>query len=320
MTERSSITKAAILYNPGAGNLAARRVVEWAAEALRADGLEVLLRPSRGPGQIGPLAAELAAAGVQALFAAGGDGTAGAAAEALAGSETVLGLLPIGTANLWAHELGLGGRLDSPGAVRAALRAQLDGQVRPVDLGAGHGRKFLLWAGVGLDAHIISRIEPRPEIGKRLGQLYYWATALWSGIDFRGGPMTVRTEQGEMSGVFGLAIAANIQRYAGTDSILDPDSRVDDGLLEVWTMEGESYRDSLSHLVRFKQGRHHDHPAIRRLRGREVTMEFGRPMPLQFDGELVDTLSAVRLNVLPGALRVLAPRRAGLAIFTERPL
>ena len=113
----------------------------------------------------------------------------GAVAETLAGTETVLGVLPIGTANVWAAELGLTGKLNSPQAVRACIDAQVDGVVRAVDMGRRDSRAFLLWAGIGLDGHVINKIEPRPEIGKRFGNSYFFWAGLIGAADFRGGGM-----------------------------------------------------------------------------------------------------------------------------------
>lgn len=313
-----SLTKrAAIVYNPKAGTLDTQRTVDWAAQILRGMGWDVWVEPTRGPDQTTPLAAAFASQGVEAVFAAGGDGTVGAVAAALTGRSTTLGVLPIGTANVWAYELGLMNRLDTLETVRTCLEAQLAGQTRFVDMGEGNGHKFLLWAGVGLDAHVISRIEPRPEIGKRLGQLYFLLAALWGGRDFRGGPMSIRTEQGELKGTKMLALVANIQHYAGTNSVLDSEARVDDGLFEVWAMDGESYLDGLRHLIRFKQGRHAQDPGIQKLRGRHVSLELERPMLLQFDGEVVGRTRSVHLKLLPAALKVFAPKHTPAQIFVE---
>lgn len=309
--------QAAIIYNPQAGTLDAHRPVDWATRVLRETGWDVVMAPTRAPNQMTPLAAAFAAQAVEAVFVAGGDGTVGAVAAALAGTSTTLGVLPIGTANVWAYELGLLTRLNSLEAVRTCLNAQLTGQIRRVDMGEGNGHKFLLWAGVGLDAHVISRIEPRPEFGKRLGQFYFLLAGLWGGLDFRGGPMIIRTEQGELRGAKMLALVSNVQHYAGTDSILDSTARVNDGLFEVWAMAGESYLEGLSHLIRFKQGRHAQHPGIQKLRGREISLELERPMLLQFDGEVAGPTRAVYLKLLPAALKVFAPKQTPSQIFVE---
>lgn len=310
--------RAAIVYNPKAGTSRAERQAQWAAGALRERGWTVEVKPTRHPDQMHELAADSAAEGVDAVFAAGGDGTVGAVAESLVGTPTIMGVLPIGTENIWAAEMGLALQVNNERAVKACIHAQLDGAARAVDMGVCGRRKFLLWAGVGLDAHVISKIEPRPDFGKRFGSLYYYVAGLLAAADFRGGPMTVRTENGSMSGVNMLAVVTNVQRYAGNNSVLDGDARVDDGLLDVWTMGGESYWDGLAHLVRYKLGKHVGHPAVKKLRGREITIELARPMQLQFDGELAGAVTRASFGAQPADLRVFAPRRGNLKAFKRR--
>ncbi len=310
--------RAVIVYNPMAGTLQTERQVAWAAAALHDRGWVVSVRPTQRPGQMHTLAAASVEEGVDAIFAAGGDGTVGAVAGAAAGSGSILGVLPIGTANIWASELGLAGPMSTASAVHACVEAQLGGAVRAVDMGQGNGRKFLLWAGVGLDAHIVKKIEPRPGWGKRFGALYYYAAGIRAGFDFRGVPMTIRTEQGSASGVNLLVVVANVRRYAGNDRILDPEARVDDGLLEVWWMAGESFWDGLAHLIRYRLGRHREHPQVHKLRGPAAEIELERPMLLQCDGELSGMFTRMHFQVCPGDLRVFVPRHEGSDIFIGR--
>ena len=135
-------------------------------------------------------------------------------------------------------------------------------------------------------------------------------------IDFHGGPMTIRTENGLIAGDKLLAVVANVRLYAGMESVLDPDSRADDGVFEVWAVEGQSFADSLIQLDRYQRGEHLTHPSAQKLRGRKVEIELGTPMPLQFDGEVVGETGRAEFNVWPGALKVLAPRQP-VPIFSE---
>ena len=99
--------KAAIIFNPMAGRWRAAQSVQWAVEALQALGWAVTLKTTQYAGQTSELAAAALEEGVTAIFVAGGDGTVSAIANKLAGSDLTLGVLPVGTANLWAIELGL---------------------------------------------------------------------------------------------------------------------------------------------------------------------------------------------------------------------
>jgi diacylglycerol kinase family enzyme len=84
-------------------------------------------------------------------------------------------------------------------------------------------------------------------------------------------------------------------------------------------MDGLTYFEGLGHLIRFKLGRHHDHPDIHCLRGHEITIEMDHPMPLQFDGELYGPVQEAHIHLLPGALRVLVPNQPGLKLFQNQP-
>jgi len=302
--------KTAIIFNPRAGRRRAFQAVEWATEALQTQGWSVALKTTDRAGQMRALAAEALEEGAGAVFAAGGDGTVSAIAEALAGSSAALGVLPIGTANLWATELGLVAPrelMESAERVRVCMEAQVNGLQRVVDVGRCGERIFLLWTGVGLDAHVIQKIEPRPEIGKLFGEAYIVLAGLLAAIDFRGGPMTIRTENGTIAGDKLLAVVANVRLYAGTESVLDPESRADDGLFEAWAMEGQSFADALIQLDRYQRGEHLTHPWAQKLRGRKIEIELGMPMLLQFDGEVVGEVTRAEFSVWPGALKVLAP-------------
>jgi YegS/Rv2252/BmrU family lipid kinase len=303
--------KAAIIFNPRAGRWRAAQVVEWATEALEAYGWSAKTKSTARAGQMRALAAEAIDEGAETVFAAGGDGTVGAVAGALAGSGTALGVIPIGTANLWATELGLvkpRELLESADRVRGCIEAQVAGIERRVDMGRASDHTFLLWAGIGLDAHVIRKIEPRPEIGKLFGAAYIVLAGLLAAIDFRGAPMTIRTENGTIAGDKLLAVVANVRLYAGTESVLDPGSRADDGVFEAWAIEGQSFADALVQLDRYQRGEHLTHPSAQKLRGRNIEIELARPLPLQFDGEVVGEVTHAEFNVWPAALKVLTPR------------
>ena len=112
--------------------------------------------------------------GQSAVFVIGGDGSVGTIAASLSGSDTALGVLPAGTANVWAKELGLRG-VDwfHRQALDRAAAGLAEPDVRLIDVGEINGRKFLLWGGVGLDAAVVSRVEPRERWQKALAIPFY---------------------------------------------------------------------------------------------------------------------------------------------------
>ena len=131
-----------IVFNPGAGQAgSAEQDVHAARDVWREHGWQVDLRPTAGPGDGTRIAREAATQGYHLVVAAGGDGTVNEVINGLAGTQTALAALPIGTVNVWVRELGL------PLQPRAAAEALLHAQIRTIDLGRAGDRYFLLMCG-----------------------------------------------------------------------------------------------------------------------------------------------------------------------------
>ncbi|MCP4515999.1 MAG: hypothetical protein GY824_12325, partial [Delftia sp.] len=124
---------------------------------------------------------------------AGGDGTIHEVVNGLVGSNTALGVLPVGTGNVWAKEIGLPTLtlLAQRDRLLAAARMLVDGQVRRVDVGRAGEHYFLVGAGVGFDSTVTAQIEPRTRATKQLGGLAYLSVGLWIARDFGGVRSTI---------------------------------------------------------------------------------------------------------------------------------
>ncbi|MBV8166705.1 MAG: diacylglycerol kinase family lipid kinase [Alphaproteobacteria bacterium] len=154
----------ALIFNPTAGRRRRRRFAV-ALDRLSA-GATVRVMPTEARGDAERFAAQIAADGsADAIVAAGGDGTINEVINGMAGSSLPLGIVPLGTANVLAWELGIG---DKPQAAAAAI---LGGATRAIHLGRCNGRYFSMMAGVGLDAHVVANIQPA--VKRALGKLAY---------------------------------------------------------------------------------------------------------------------------------------------------
>ena len=122
---------------------------------LRQQQWQVDLRLTEEAGDATRLAREAAAEHSDVVIAAGGDGTINEVIQGLAGTETALGVLPLGTVNVWACEMAI--PLDGTGAVDVLVH----GKIRCIDLGRMNERYFLLMAGIGLDGEVTSAVETR---------------------------------------------------------------------------------------------------------------------------------------------------------------
>jgi YegS/Rv2252/BmrU family lipid kinase len=159
-----------VVYNPTAGRRRDRRLQESLAQ-LEAAGCRVRLETTRAPGDATSIGWRAATSGAfDVIAAAGGDGTVSEVARGLAGSGVSLAVIPLGTANVLAHELGIGHH------VRRAVAAIARGTPRPLHLGRVNGEPFVLMVGAGFDADVVARRQPA--IKRRLGKLAYILAAL----------------------------------------------------------------------------------------------------------------------------------------------
>ncbi len=297
-----------LIYNPAAGPWPVARFIGSAARALRERGWEVTLRPSQGRDDLTAQARQAAAAGVDVCFVAGGDGSVNAAVEGLVGSQTALGVLPAGTSNVLARDLGLPPftwaqqwRL----AENAALLAE--SPALAADVGWCGERPFLMWAGIGLDALAVHSLEPRPRYQKYFTTpVYAWAVV--SALNhWQGQVLRVETDERQVEGRFLLAVACNIRRYMGGLTLLSPDGYLDDGEMDLWLFGGRDLRMALNHAFWLLSNRHEHSPDVMHLRFRRARLQAETTVPTQVDGEPGALVRECNLRVQPGALRLLTP-------------
>jgi YegS/Rv2252/BmrU family lipid kinase len=313
--------KVLVVFNPWAGPLAARPVAEAAAHWWRARGWQVEVAGTEAPGGAFRLARDAAAAGLDTVIVAGGDGTLSEAADGLAGSQTALGLLPMGTGNLWAREVGLKPIADWSGRnIDAYAQAIAGSTLRSIDVGTVGRRHFLLWLGVGLDGHIVERVEPRGRFAKLLGEMYYVMAAVAAAPGWTGARMEVSVDGVAVEGHMLLVLVGNGRRYGGRLFQVSPQARLDDGLLEMWAFRGRSYADALSLAWLLLRGEHAGHPDVFNRSGRQIVISGPADAPSQVDGDRLGQRLPLNISVRPRALRVLVPPGAPDDLFVNGPM
>jgi diacylglycerol kinase (ATP) len=200
-----------ILLNPNAGS-AARHLFYTTLARMRQAGacVEIVKTPRHGEGM--KAVAEAAQSGsFDAVVAAGGDGTLHHAAEGLVGRSTPLGIIPMGTGNVFARELNL------PGSPDGLARTLLRGKVRAIPVGQVNGRPFLSVVGIGFDAEAVRLFER--EGNRTLGRAGYVWPVLRALSSHQNRTLRVRTQRGETEAQW--VIVTRIRHYAG-DLMLVP--------------------------------------------------------------------------------------------------
>ncbi|MCP4424572.1 MAG: diacylglycerol kinase family lipid kinase [Chloroflexi bacterium] len=311
-----------LIYNPLAGPATLEAPISLVADFWRARGWQVSVQPTQYAGHAAILAKEAASIGCRLVLAAGGDGTLGEAANGLAGTEAILGLLPLGTGNSFAKEL----QMPRPTSwdkhkLLQAADALAAGQVHRMDLGMRYdergenGRYWALWAGVGVDGFLVDQLEPRPKWSKKLGTIGYALQALTLASRIPFVKATVDVDGRVFTDRYMLALVSNCRRYAGGEVLLSPQAKLDDGLFEVWLFRGDSPRHIFQALLNVKLGRHLQDDAIAMVNGRRIAIHTEPIIPAQTDGDRAGD-SPLICEVKPGALRVLVPDTAPSDLFS----
>jgi YegS/Rv2252/BmrU family lipid kinase len=311
--------KAYVIHNPVAGQRDARRPLEEAMEVLGAAGWSVRLFETGRPGDGIRLARMAAEAGAQVAIAAGGDGTVNEVANGLAGSEVAMGVLPIGTGNVWAKEMGFPAWVPPyRHPLREAAQGLLGATVRQIDLGRANGRHFLLWAGAGFDAEVAHEVEPLIEIRRHLGNLLYAISGLSLALSFVGTRSTVLIDGKVLRRRVLMIVISNVHLYGGGLFRLAPAARVDDGTFDVFLFRGHGTAAAFHHFFSLLTRYHMRDPQMNHYRARQVEIYPDRPLAVQIDGDAYGQ-TPLTVEVVPRALKVLVPPTAPDSLF-QTPL
>jgi diacylglycerol kinase (ATP) len=306
-----SLRNALLIHNPNAGygGTGRRRKLDEARRILALSGIEADLRETRAPGEATSMAHRASVEGRHLVIACGGDGTLNEIVNGLAtqenGHRVPLALLPGGTANVLAKEMGL------PWDIPAAAEKLVHGEIKEIALGLAtpvkepsKARYFLSVAGAGPDGMIVYSIDL--ELKARLGILAYW----WQGARevFRYKFPHFRIVTGEKKLDVSLAVVGRTKHYGGPFRITDEADLFAEQfeIMGLTTRSGFRY---LSYLPTLWAGKLRGTDGVHHWKAKSIVCEplDANPVYAQIDGEPLARLP-VEFKIVPRALRLLVPR------------
>ncbi len=311
--------KVCFIINPLAGFGGFQKLVVKAAEQLSKSGCQVKRVETKRQGEATDLARQAAGEAFDVAIAVGGDGTINEICNGLVGTETALGVLPAGTANVYAAEVGIPIWSPlKPDAVAEATEIILTGQRRRIDLGRlhlpdGRSRYFLMWCGIGLDAAISQARQP--SLARHLSYASWIVAGTLVTFDFMGTRATIVTDTTILKARILMAVASNGQLY-GRIWRMAPQAKMDDGLLDVAIMSGHGWPSTIKHIVGLTLKQHIKDPDFHLYRTTRLSLSAKEPLPVHVDAETVGT-TPVEIEVAPLALKVVVPRNAPGRLFEQ---
>jgi diacylglycerol kinase (ATP) len=299
--------RVAIIFNPASGSEDSETRRAQLEELTVAAGLTCELRETDRDQGAAPLARAAREAGMERVLISGGDGSVMEAADVLAGSEVALAVLPGGTGNLLALNLGL------PTETDAAVELALTGRARPLDVGRANDNVFLVMAGIGWDARMIR--DAGRELKDRLGALAYFLSA-WRNMGQPPIRFTITIDGQRLVRRAQSVLVANLGRITGGLELV-PGADPEDGLLDVAILRAQGVRELAVILWRGLIGQRRSDVLLEIRRGREIVIETELPQAVQLDGNEAEPATRLEVRVEPGALQLV---RAPTTDEQGRPL
>ncbi len=310
--------KAAVLYNPLAGNRQQRRRkdIEAVVAVLREAGVEAFAEPTHGALESGGQALQAVRSGCDTVLACGGDGTIHDVLQGLVETDACLGIIPLGTANVLAHDLAL------PLSPLAAARAALSARQRRVAVGkieyAGRngkpaGQFFLATVGIGVDAHVFYKLNATMK--SRLGMTSYYAraTQLWLTHPMENFAVEFSDERGKhICPDVSQLLAVRIENFGGVLRKLAPGASLDRNDLRLVIFRTRGRLAYLRYIARCLTGASWTVKGVEYANSGYVACsppENSSRVFVEADGELLGTLPA-KISVIPNAVTLLAPSRS----------
>ena len=295
--ERTRRRRVLVIYNPSAGQWRRRRLKATLRD-LEALGCTLRLHETTHPGDAENTAIGLSSDDFDVVVAAGGDGTINEVANGLikaSGPIPPLAIIPLGTANVLAQEIGLHGQ---PSAI---ARAIADGERQSVHLGKANGRHFIMMAGVGFDAHVVANVDLA--LKRRTGKIAYVLETLIQALRY-GFPACRVSIDGKFFESRSVVICNG--RHYGGPFVAAPGASLGTPAFEVCLLERGGWRHVLRYGLALVMGRLSSLPDVRILSGRQVIIDGPKGLPVQGDGDIIATLP-VEVTVAEETLDLIVP-------------
>jgi YegS/Rv2252/BmrU family lipid kinase len=315
--------KAALLYNARSGGRRAERESDLreALAILANAGVEASVTITQSSADAAEQARKAIVAGCDTVFACGGDGTIHDVLQGMAGTRVALAVIPMGTANALAHDLGL------PLEPVKAVRAVIDGEHRRIALGSLQAtgfdgnpttRYFTVAVGVGVDAHLFYKLHSGMKQRMGMAAYYYKAWQLWFTHRMEKFSVTCGNGAQVSHGNVTEMLAVRIRNFGGVLRELAPGASLDRNDLRVVVCRTSNRLSYLIYVTRSLLGATFSVPGVDLVHSDHVRCDYvsqqveGSPanrVYVEADGELVGTLPA-EITIVPNALTLLAPKRS----------
>ncbi len=303
---------AKLICNPGSGDpkdSTAR--LEEVTRCLLDHGIDVDVALAKPKKRATPIAKKAVKDGYRLVIAMGGDGTIEAVARGLVGSKTRLGIIPTGTYNNVAKSLGI------PETLNEACALIEEGPQRKLDVGQAKGKKggkfyFFEMTVSGLTAALYpdGKTLNKPDAKDRLAHLKDVVETL---IHYQTPKFMLKLDGESHIEAESLLVSAANTPVFGMSFMIAPHASLRDGLMDVCLYPNFSKSELIAYFARIANAGSSEDGRVQRYRARKVKIKANPPQDVMADGIMLGQ-TPVTIRILPGALRIIAPQQAGIAV------
>ena len=237
-------------------------------------------------------------AGVDTVLVVGGDGMVNSIGSQLVGTDVTLGVIPAGSGN------GFARHFNTPLNPTAAAKALLDGCIKRIDVGRANGRYFFITCSMAWDGALVEGFERYPF----RGIIPYVLGGAQTLFEYKSQPFEVEMDDEIIHFKKPLIFTvANLSQF-GSDVLVAPDAKADNGVLELVAIEKKDMPLVLAQIHRIIEKTFHQHPLVTNKRFKKMVVKRQSASPIQIDGELMKAEKEVVIDVLPHMLNVIIPQ------------
>jgi len=288
--------KVCLIINPVSGTESKKNIPEEVAAAFDQKIYDVIIRITGYPDHATEIAREAVKSRFAYVLTAGGDGTVNEVAKVLVHSDTTLGIIPFGSGNGLARELGI------PMESEKAIDIILKGNRRTIDYGVANEHIFFCTCGFGFDAFISDRFAEE----KKRGPLGYVRNILESAVDFKSEEYELTYDEGTITERAFVLTCANASQY-GNEAYIAPGASMDDGKMNVSILKPLHALEIPQTTLQLFTKNIDKNSKMTTLITQKLTIRRTRAGMMHVDGEPVETEKEIDVKIVPGGLRVFAP-------------
>jgi len=300
------VKRGILVYNPTAGQKDRRKQMSDVIDRAREHGLELINAPTTGPGDATEIVKTFLKRGLDVVAASGGDGTISEVAAGLVGSSVPLAILPAGTSNVLAVELGI------PRDVAAAEALLTEGVPTPIPIADVEGRTFLMWAGTGIDARVMDKMNLTLKRWLGRSGIFFTAADQFARYEFPRLEVEIDGEKHEAT----FAVVSRARHYAG-EWIIAPEAKIGSPMFDVLVFPHRDHASLFKLFREMQRGEagHLSDGLARIVRGRDVSIRSleDYQIEVQVDGDCV-LETPIRCRIRDETINVLLPHEEAVAI------